>query len=165
MEAQNRIRRNWRTGLVLGVLIGLTLAFIWGNSLQSGAASGAMSGSLRAWLEQLLHTEISEFLLRKAAHFSEYGLLGVEFSLLLGLQYDKTGKNFQHGRNLLDFPLIGMLCAVTDETIQIFSGRGSLVSDVWIDTAGFSTGFFLIVLLFLFINHCKKSRVTGNRKG
>ena len=104
-------------------------------------------------------------MLRKAAHFSEYGLLGVEFSLLLGLQYDKNGKNLQHGRNLLDFPLIGMLCAVTDETIQIFSGRGSLVSDVWIDTAGFSTGFFLTVLLFLFINHCKKSRVTGNRKG
>ena len=116
-----------------------------------------MSGSLKTWLEQLLHTEISEFLLRKAAHFSEYGLLGVEFSLLLGLQYDKNGKNFQYGRNLLDFPLIGMLCAVTDETIQIFSGRGSLVSDVWIDTAGFSTGFFLTVLLFLFINHCKKA--------
>ena len=107
--------------------------------------------------ERLLHTELSEFLLRKAAHFSEDGLLGVEFSLLLGLQYDKNGKNLQHGRNLLDFPLIGMLCAVTDETIQIFSGRGSLVSDVWIDTAGFSTGFFLTVLLFLFINHCKKA--------
>ena len=81
----------------------------------------------------------------------------MEFSLLLGLQHDKNGKNLQHGRNLLDFPLIGMLCAVTDETIQIFSGRGSLVSDVWIDTAGFSTGFFLTVLLFLFINHCKKT--------
>ena len=125
--------------------------------MQSRAVSGGMSGSLKTWLEQLLHTEISEFLLRKAAHFSEYGLLGVEFSLLLGLQHDKNGKNLQYGRNLL--------CAVTDETIQIFSGRGSLVSDVWIDTAGFSTGFFLTVLLFLFINHCKKSRVTGNRKG
>ena len=159
---------NTRVRWVLGILIALTLAFIWSNSMQSGAPDdqpGGMSGSLKAWLEQLLHTEISEFLLRKAAHFSEYGLLGVEFSLLLGLQHDKNGKNFQHGRNLLDFPLIGMLCAVTDETIQIFSGRGSLVSDVWIDTAGFSTGFFLTVLLFLFINHCKKSRVTGNRKG
>lgn len=156
---------NTRVRWVLGILIALTLAFIWSNSMQSRAVSGGMSGSLKTWLEQLLHTEISEFLLRKAAHFSEYGLLGVEFSLLLGLQHDKNGKNFQHGRNLLDFPLIGMLCAVTDETIQIFSGRSSLVSDVWIDTAGFSTGFFLTVLLFLFINHCKKSRVTGNRKG
>ena len=131
---------NTRVRWVLGILIALTLAFIWSNSMQSRAVSGGMSGSLKTWLEQLLHTEISEFLLRKAAHFSEYGLLGVEFS-----------------RNLLDFPLIGMLCAVTDETIQIFSGRGSLVSDVWIDTAGFSTGFFLTVLLFLFINHCKKA--------
>lgn len=148
---------NTRVRWVLGILIALTLAFIWSNSMQSRAVSGGMSGSLKTWLEQLLHTEISEFLLRKAAHFSEYGLLGVEFSLLLGLQHDKNGKNFQHGRNLLDFPLIGMLCAVTDETIQIFSGRGSLVADVWIDTAGFSTGFFLIVLLFLFINHCKKA--------
>lgn len=156
---------NTRVRWVLGIFIALTLAFIWSNSMQSRAVSGGMSGSLKTWLEQLLHTEISEFLLRKAAHFSEYGLLGVEFSLLLGLQHDKNGKNFQYGRNLLDFPLIGMLCAVTDETIQIFSGRGSLVSDVWIDTAGFSTGFFLTVLLFLFINHCKKSRVTGNRKG
>ena len=138
---------NTRVRWVLGILIALTLAFIWSNSMQSRAVSGGMSGSLKTWLEQLLHTEISEFLLRKAAHFSEYG------------------KNLQCGRNLLDFPLIGMLCAVTDETIQIFSGRGSLVSDVWIDTAGFSTGFFLTVLLFLFINHCKKSRVTGNRKG
>ena len=121
---------NTRVRWVLGILIALTLAFIWSTSMQSRAVSGGMSGSLKTWLEQLLHTEISEFLLRKAAHFSEYGLLGVEFSLLLGLQYDITGKNFQHGRNLLDFPLIGMLCAVTDETIQIFSGRGSLVSDV-----------------------------------
>ena len=143
---------NTRVRWVLGILIALTLAFIWSNSMQSRAVSGGMSGSLKTWLEQLLHTEISEFLLRKAAHFSEYGLLGVEFSLLLGLQHDKNGKNLQCGRNLLDFPL-----AVTDETIQIFSGRGSLVSDVWIDAAGFSTGFFLTVLLFLFVNHCKKA--------
>lgn len=83
---------NTRVRWVLGILIALTLAFIWGNSMQSRAVSGGMSGSLKTWLEQLLHTEISEFLLRKAAHFSEYSLLGVEFSLLLGLQYDKNGK-------------------------------------------------------------------------
>ena len=89
---------NTRVRWVLGILIALTLAFIWSNSMQSRAVSGGMSGSLKTWLEQLLHTEISEFLLRKAAHFSEYGLLGVEFSLLLGLQHDKNGKNLQYGR-------------------------------------------------------------------
>ena len=90
---------NTRVRWVLGILIALTLAFIWSNSMQSRAVSGGMSGSLKTWLEQLLHTEISEFLLRKAAHFSEYGLLGVEFSLLLGLQHDKNGKNLQCGRS------------------------------------------------------------------
>lgn len=157
---------NTRVRWVLGILIALTLAFIWSNSMQSRAVSGGMSGSLKTWLEQLLHTEISEFLLRKAAHFSEYGLLGVEFSLLLGLQHDKNGKNLQCGRNLLDFPLIGMLCAVTDETIQIFSGlRFACFRCVDRHLPAFRPGFFLTVLLFLFINHCKKSRVTGNRKG
>ena len=109
MEAQNRIRRNRRTGLVLGVLLGLTLAFIWGNSLQSGAASGAMSGSLRAWLEQLLHVPVDEFLLRKAAHFSEYALLGAELSLLLNLLLDRDGRPLARGRRLLDFPALGFL--------------------------------------------------------
>ena len=83
---------NTRVRWVLGILIALTLAFIWSNSMQSRAVSGGMSGSLKTWLEQLLHTEISEFLLRKAAHFFEYGLLGVEFSLLLGLPLIKTAK-------------------------------------------------------------------------
>ena len=148
MEAQNRIRRNRRTGLVLGVLIGLTLAFIWGNSLQSGAASGAMSGSLRAWLEQLLHVPVDEFLLRKAAHFSEYALLGAGLSLLLNLLLDRNGRPLARGRRLLDFPALGFFAAAIDETIQIFSGRGSSLLDVWLDTAGCLTGFFLIFLIF-----------------
>ncbi len=60
--------------------------------MQSRAVSGGMSGSLKTWLEQLLHTEISEFFTAQGGAFSEYGLLGVEFSLLLGLQHDKTAK-------------------------------------------------------------------------
>ena len=39
---------NTRVRWVLGILIALTLAFIWGNSMQSRAVSGGMSGS-RPW--------------------------------------------------------------------------------------------------------------------
>ena len=44
---------NTRVRWVLGILIALTLAFIWSNSMQSRAVSGGMSGSLKTWLEQL----------------------------------------------------------------------------------------------------------------
>lgn len=151
MEQKNRIRHNRRTGLVLGGLIALTLLFIWGNSMQSGAASGAMSGSVRAWLESLLRMPVDEFLLRKAAHFSEYALLGAELSLLLNLLSDRYGAPLARGRNLLDFPALGFLAAAIDETIQIFTGRGSSLLDVWLDTAGCLTGFFLVFLIFKII--------------
>ena len=36
---------NTRVRWVLGILIALTLAFIWSNSMQSRAVSGGMSGS------------------------------------------------------------------------------------------------------------------------
>ena len=75
---------NTRVRWVLGILIALTLAFIWSNSMQSRAVSGGMSGSLKTWLEQLLHTEISEFLLRTAAPFSEFSLGGVVVWLRVG---------------------------------------------------------------------------------
>ena len=107
-----------------------------------------MSGSLRAWLEQLLHMPVDEFLLRKAAHFSEYALLGAELSLLLNLLLDRNGRPLARGRRLLDFPALGFFAAAIDETIQIFSGRGSSLLDVWLDTAGCLTGFFLIFLIF-----------------
>lgn len=148
MEQENRIRRNRRTGLVLGCLIALTLLFIWGNSMRNASASGAMSGSVRVWLESLLHIPIDEFLLRKAAHFSEYALLGAELSLLLSLLSDRRGAPLAHGRNLIDFPALGFLAAAIDETIQIFTGRGSSLLDVWLDTAGCLTGFFLVFLIF-----------------
>ena len=148
MEQENRIRRSRRTGLVLGCLIALTLLFIWGNSMRNASASGAMSGSVRVWLESLLHIPIDEFLLRKAAHFSEYALLGAELSLLLSLLSDRRGAPLAHGRNLIDFPALGFLAAAIDETIQIFTGRGSSLLDVWLDTAGCLTGFFLVLLIF-----------------
>ena len=38
---------NTRVRWVLGILIALTLAFIWSNSMQSRAVSGGMSGSFK----------------------------------------------------------------------------------------------------------------------
>lgn len=150
-------RRRIRTKLILCALIALTLLFIFGNSLQSRAVSGGMSSSLAAFLSGALGFEVPEFFLRKAAHFSEYALLGLELALLLN-----PAKAC--GRDLLDLPLLGLLTAVFDETLQIFSGRGSMVADVWIDLAGFVTGFYLTVLTAHALHKYNKYKTKGRSK-
>lgn len=151
-------RRNFCVRLALGAAIALTFLFIFGNSLQSRAVSGSMSSALASFLSGTFGLSIPEFFLRKAAHFSEYALLGIEFSLLLNLTRDKNGRTSAHGHNFLDFPALGLLTAVFDETLQIFSGRGSMVADVWIDFAGFVTGFFVTAAVFLLLHNHKKRK-------
>ena len=145
MKITHRRARN-----AVAVLILLTLAFIWGNSLQNGVDSSQQSGFFRAFLERLLGVPIDTFLLRKLAHFSEFGLLGAEASVLLRLSPGKGAYGALSGRNLWTFPLLGLLTATLDETLQLFSeGRATAVPDVWIDTAGFCTGFFGVLLLLV----------------
>ena len=59
----------------------------------------------------------------------------------------------------LGWPLLaGLMTALTDETIQLFSlGRSSQVTDVWIDFAGVVTGTLLAFLVQAIVRRCKKS--------
>lgn len=144
----DRKRLGARIGrFVLFVLLLLTLAFAWGASGQDSMESSRLSEAVRLFLERLLHISIDPFLLRKAAHFSEYGLLGAEIAGILRLTGGKGALGALSGRNLLDMPLLGLAAAAVDETIQVFSWRGSSLIDVWIDTAGFATGFFGMALV------------------
>lgn len=117
---------------VLNVLILLVICFIWGNSMKTGTESGRLSSSLLKLFPFL--NILGEHVVRKLGHFSEFTALG--FLLLLRFRMD--------GRPL-SLPLVcGILTAMTDETIQMFSpGRSCEVLDVWIDTAGVSFGMML----------------------
>ena len=81
--------------------------------------------------------------MRKSAHFCEFGLLGCELMLLFWL---RSGVRFQ---NLCNAAFAALLSAVTDETIQSFSGRGSQVLDVVLDFSGALTGILLVSLLMI----------------
>lgn len=126
---------------MLYMAVVLVLAFIWGNSLMNGEESGAVSGGMLAWLKELIPalTGMGELLLRKLGHFSEFTLLGILLALLMAKQ-----PGFQR----ISLPLLlGILAAMTDETIQSFvPGRSSRVMDVWIDTAGVAAGIVLVLL-------------------
>ena len=132
---------------ILTVLIGLNLALIWGNSLMDAQNSNAVSGGVLAFLGRFLPfllTQAGHGFLRKAAHFSEFALLGLLFCGRHALARRETPVH------LLGF---GMAVACIDETIQIFTpGRASSLIDVWIDTSGFALGLVVIYLAYTIKN-------------
>ena len=134
----------------LSILIVLNLALIWGNSLLPGVSSEAVSGGVLAFLGQflpMLLTETGHTLLRKAAHFSEFALLGL---LFCGRHRLVKGETPPH---LMGF---GLAVACIDETIQIFTPeRASSLIDVWIDASGFALGFVMIFVTYTIYNKIK----------
>ena len=132
--------RKQQLRLFLRLLLVVTLCVIWGNSLLSREDSAALSGGLTAWLRSI-GLPVSNHFVRKTAHFCEFGLLGAELVLLMRL---RGGRGFQC---LCNSAFAALLAAVTDETIQVFSGRGSQVLDVVLDFSGAVAGILLCTLI------------------
>ena len=130
-------------GIILSVLVLFTTLFIFSNSLknreESGADSSAIVDLVKPVFDALLgddHQVNVNLVVRKAGHLVEFCILAV-LVLNLGLSL----------KRIFDIRLFGyclfyvLLIAVFDEFIQIFSGRGSEVSDVLIDFCGAIIGF------------------------
>lgn len=134
------IRTDRRMRLCTALLV-CNLVFIWGNSLLPGEVSGAFSDGVKSILESLLPgggTDTSgSGLLRKAAHFTEFTLLGMCLSWLFGMLQKRKA-----------WPLLcGVAAACVDETIQRFvPDRGPSIKDVGIDSCGVLAGIFLLHL-------------------
>ena len=92
--------------------------------------------------------------LRKLAHFTEFFFLGLWASLYTALFLKKRKISY----NLLPF---GLIVAILDETVQIFSKRGPSVTDVWIDALGYAVAVALVLLaalILLLIKHINRIR-------
>ena len=139
------------------------IVFIFSNSMAVAEVSSVSSGRvlqlLQAVLRRLGHPALAQRLtmhiVRKMAHFCEYTLEG--FLLMLCMRV-YTRRYVRH----ISVPMLGgVLTALTDETIQIFSpGRSSQVTDVWLDSAGVLAGILtalvLMALCRLLFNHRNK---------
>ena len=150
------VRKRWNIVLVL--LLALTLAFIWGNSLVSRAESQNLSRDLLAEICAALETvglhldPQNDHWLRKLAHFGEFGLLGAELCTLMFLNRRARLQGF------VNCAFAGLLASVTDEALQLISNRGSRVQDVLLDFAGFLSGLLLCALLCLAAERGRKKK-------
>ncbi len=143
-------------------LLVFTLIFIWSNSLKSREVSKEQSVNVTGWLNRVLSFAIKSILsheiVRKLAHFVEFGALGFELMILCRLY---SMKKIWY----VNIIFISMVCALTDETLQIFSGRGPLIKDVWLDTAGTVFGMlfaFAVCLIISEIAGKNKKRMKSN---
>ena len=139
------------------------IAFIFSNSMKIASVSSVSSGRVLQLLQAVLRRlgmpglaqRLTMHLVRKLAHFCEYLLEG--FLLMLCMRVYS-----RHPLRHITVPMLaGVLTALTDETIQLFSeGRSSQVADVWLDSAGVLAGILAALLLMglwrLLFHHRKK---------
>lgn len=132
---------------ILVVLLALLLAFIWLHSMMPAEDSAEESQRVGQFLTPFLELlvgegNVTDHLVRKLAHFCEYGALGILAGALL-LVKKKSGI-FRWSYALL----CALAVAVIDESIQLLAdGRGAQVQDVLLDTAGSLTGLLAVWLI------------------
>ncbi len=122
--------------LILLILIIIWAILIFGLSGQSGTESSGLSRKLvEIFTKNEEIVNIVEPYIRKVAHFSEYGLGGILFTLLLDTY------NWKDRKILFISIALGIWYASMDEIHQLLvDGRNGSIIDVYIDTLGFSTG-------------------------
>ena len=149
-------RRKTQIKTILVVLLALLLAFIWLHSMMPAEDSAEESQRVGQFLTPFLELfvgegNVTDHLVRKLAHFCEYGTLGILAGALLLVK--KESGIFRWSYALL----CALAVAVIDESIQLLAdGRGAQVQDVLLDTAGSLTGLlavWLIAVLVRWLQH------------
>ena len=145
--------RGWTIFLILWTL------FIWGHSLVPGVGSSAESGRFVDLLYGafvrlgITDRSLMTFLVRKAAHFSEYAVLGFSAH---GLFRSLPAQ----GRARWCVCLFALV-PVIDESIQLFTpDRSGQVTDVLLDLCGMLFG----VIVFLAVSKFGKWLKTRGKR-
>ena len=136
----------------------LVMVFIFVQSAFPADLSSKESGFFVELLSRILsnitsvNMDRAEFAVRKAAHFTEYMLLGI--ALYGSFHYtEKAGRpgkilSGKYSRFLCAW-LIGTLYAMTDECHQYFiPGRSCEIRDMLIDSAGVLMGAVIVWVIF-----------------
>lgn len=150
-EAKTKIIR-----VVYLLMVILLIAYIFSNSIESKAKSSSKSSNIVEVINNSLkkispNLKVTDLFIRKSAHFAEFFVLGAS---LFGYLVLLNKVSFQTSFYMI---FISCLTAMTDETIQYFSKRGSMLLDVWLDLCASVIAIGLFYLIYRYIKHKKKS--------
>ena len=139
-----------RYTIIVLLLILIILAFIFSNSLlnqmESLEESNTVGEFFRPFLEGLFGEEmVTKDFVRKLAHCVEFAALGFATALFC------MRKKRVRLQNVSNCVFVCLAAAVTDESIQIFTGRGPMVQDILLDFASAMALFTVTLILGLLI--------------
>ncbi len=143
----------------------LIAAFIFSQSMLPATSSSAESGRVLQFLNGILENIgltpfFTQGLVRKIAHFIEFGVFGIMLCSTLNLFKIKMSFSAL-------FALGGTLfVAITDECIQLFSaGRSFQIRDILLDTCGGFVFISVLTAIMFFVNRKKmKKSLCQNQK-
>lgn len=138
-------------------------AFIWIHSFASAEQSAQESADVLSFLNLILaklqlNSELTDFIVRKLAHFLEFTAFG---ALVSATYISYTNKLIKNIPNML---FILLAVPVVDETIQYFSpGRSPQVNDVLLDFSGCITGVIFTALVFMIIKAIRNRKISKEK--
>ncbi len=149
-----------QTARIHQILTVAVMAFIFIQSALPGSVSGMESGLLASFLQRLFGDSftIHPGVLRKAAHFIEYTVLGIcLMTSFLDRRASRTGEPRPLPLSAAAAWLAGTLYAGTDELHQLLvPGRSGSFRDVCLDAAGVLAGVLFRLLVSALIRKTGK---------
>lgn len=138
---------------ILWLLVALTVAFIFGESLLDQDLSEKQSTVIKTQVVEPVHKAFTgensiSYDIRDVAHTVEFAILGIEIVLLV------RSKNHIH--QWLETISYCGFAALTDESIQHFSGRAPELIDIWHDILGALIGSLIGLIIILLLERIKR---------
>lgn len=153
-------KKNVMIRIILLLLIVIWAYIVFNFSSQDGGESSGLSRKVvEFFIKDKEVVDIVEPYARKAAHFSEYALGGILFiSLFSTFEWSER-------RKITISILLGIWYAITDEVHQLMvPARNGSIFDVYIDSLGFTTGIFFMLLFMKIVTIIKNRKNEQNGK-
>lgn len=145
----NKSQTSMRFRIIVFILTAGMVTFAFVHSSMPADLSGEESESVMDFLQYIFNffgfnAELTDHIVRKAAHFTEYTAIGM-LLVCCAYSFSRT-KPYRYYSQIF---FAGLATAVCDETIQLnVPGRSGQITDVLLDFSGVITGAVIMLIFY-----------------